>query len=102
MSAKPRTIKIESAAHVGGHKLRLYFSDGKEQIVDFGPFLKHSVHPEIRKFLSPKTFKQYTLEGGELMWGDFDLIFPIMDLYENNLNREGATVNKPKFSSAAR
>ena len=22
---------------------------------------------------------------GELMWGDFDLIFPIMDLYQNSI-----------------
>ena len=24
--------------------------------------------------------------NGKLMWGDYDLIFPIIDLYENNLD----------------
>lgn len=102
MSAKLKTIKIESAEHAGAHKLSLFFSDGTEQIVDFSPFLESSLHPEIRKFLSPKKFKQFTIENGELMWGDFDLMFPLMDLYENKLDRKTKAVRKPRFSSAAR
>lgn len=101
MSAKPKTIRIEHAEHIGANKLRLFFSDRKEQVVDFGPFLQKSLHPEIRKFLSPKFFKQFTVENGELMWGDFDLIFPIMDLYENRLERDEKTVDKPRFSSTS-
>ena len=85
MSAKPKTIRIVRAEYLGAYKLHLFFSDGKEQVVDFNPFLENSRHPEIRKFISPKKFKQFTVENGELMWGDFDLIFPIMDLYENKL-----------------
>ena len=29
--------------------------------------------------------KGYSLIDGELMWGDFDLIFPVMDLYHNSI-----------------
>ncbi len=74
MTAKARVLKILSAKHVGGHRLNLIFSDGKEQVVDFGPFLQSSVHPEIRKFLSQKKFKHFNVDGGDLMWGDFDLL----------------------------
>jgi len=102
MSAKPKAIRIESAEHIGAHKLSLFFSDGKEQVVDFGPFLENSLHPEIRKFLNPKKFKQFTIEHGELMWGDFDLIFPIMDLYENKLKRGKMVASTQRRASAGR
>jgi hypothetical protein len=82
---KPQTIKINEATYLSGHKLLILFSDGKEQIVDFGPFLQKAAHPEIRKYLTPKSFKSFTLNDGDLMWGGFDLIFPIMDLYQNRL-----------------
>ena len=99
-----KSIKIEKAKHVGGHRLVIDFSDGISQTVDFGPFLESSLHPEIRKFLDPKKFKQFIVRDGDLMWGDFDLIFPILDLYENNLNQEieEVPVSKLRFSSSAR
>lgn len=80
-----KTLSIEGVKHVGGYRLMLKFSDGKEQEVDFGRFLERAQHPEIRKFLDPKRFKKFKLKNGELMWGDFDLIFPIMDLYESKV-----------------
>lgn len=87
MRGKKAVLKIESAKHIGGHRLMITFSDGKEQAVDFGHFLENSQHPEIKKYLNPGAFKKFTLENGDLMWGDFDLIFPIIDLYENKLDR---------------
>lgn len=94
MTVRSQQLKIKKAELVAGHKLRLAFSDGHEQLVDFGPFLKSSLHPEIRKFLNPKLFKRFTVENGELMWGDFDLIFPIVDLYENKIDRESSMSSK--------
>ena len=94
MTVKSPHLKIKKAELVSGHKLHLSFSDGHEQLVDFGPFLKNSLHPEIRKFLNPKLFRRFTVENGELMWGDFDLIFPIMDLYENKIDRENLAIGK--------
>lgn len=102
MNAKKKILKIESVKHIGGHRLRLVFSDGKEQVVDFGHFLENSCHPKIRKFLNPKNFKSFKIENGDLMWGDFDLIFPITDLYENKLDHGKTVVSKPRISSGAR
>jgi len=87
MRTPARVLKIIKVEHLGGHMLKLSFSDGAEREIDFKPFLERSSHPEIRKFLSPKRFKQAALQNGELMWGDFDLIFPVFDLYENQIDR---------------
>jgi hypothetical protein len=97
------TVRVVKARHTDSHRLYVEFSDGKSQSVDFGNFLKNSQHPEIRKFLDPKKFKQFSVRDGDLMWGDFDLIFPIMDLYDNNLVGEtNQPVIKPRISSGAR
>lgn len=98
MSQKLRTIKIERAEYFEAYKLKLFFSDGAKQIVDSGPFLKNSLHPEIRKYLSLRKFKKFAVDNGDLMWGDFDLIFPMIDLYENKLDPEVKVIGKPRSS----
>jgi hypothetical protein len=79
------TINIVTAETVGDFRLRLTFDDGKEQTVDFKPFLSHSHHPDIRAYLDPDRFSTFRIEYGELVWGDYDLCFPIIDLYRNQL-----------------
>lgn len=83
-----KSLKIKKARHVKGHQLELSFSDGVKQLVDFKPFLSSSGHPEIRKYLKPREFKKFHLDHGDLMWGDFDLIFPIMDLYRGKIDAD--------------
>jgi hypothetical protein len=83
---KSKFIKITKAQHLKNYIVRLTFSDSTEQNVDFKPFLSGSAHPEIRKYLKPKEFKKFHLDNGDLMWGDFDLVFPIMDLYKNEIS----------------
>ena len=78
-------LEITGLARTGDYRLRLSFSDGKEQEVDFLPFLSSARHPAIRAFLAPERFAAYRLEYGDLVWGDFELCFPIIDLYENHL-----------------
>lgn len=85
MKKQTPILKIISAKYIEKYKLLIVYSDGKEQIIDFGPFLLTSQHPEIQKYLNLKKFKKFTLSEGDLMWGDFDLIFPIMDLYNNKI-----------------
>ena len=78
-------IAIETVEYVEGYILRLTFSDGHEQLVDFGPFLSQSHNPHIRKYLDPELFQQFTLADGDLFWHDYDLCFPIADLYEGQI-----------------
>jgi len=78
-------IAIETVEYAGGYILWLTFSDGHEQLVDFGPFLSQSHNPHIRKFLDQELFQQFTLADGDLFWHDYDLCFPIADLYEGQI-----------------
>lgn len=80
-----KPINITTAEQVGDYALRLYFDDGAVQTVDFKPFLSRSRHPAIRAYLEPAIFAAYRIEYGELVWGDYDLCFPISDLYHNRL-----------------
>ena len=82
----PKVVQIESARFVAPYELRLQFDDGHESTVDFGPFLKSSEHPSIRVYLDLKQFKNFTLEDGMLHWNDFDLVFPMADLYEGKIS----------------
>ena len=86
----PATLNITAVEPVGEYALRLSFDDGTVQAVDFKPFLSLSRHPDIRAFLDPASFAAYRVEYGELVWGDYDLCFPIADLYQNRLMPEAA------------
>jgi len=81
----PEIINIVSAIQAGDFGIRLTFDDGTVQTVDFKPFLLHARHPEIRQWLDPQRFASFRLENGELIWGDFDLCFPMIDLYRNQI-----------------
>ena len=78
-------INIVDAVLVGDYCLKLTFDDGKAQTVNFKPFLTHSHHPDIRAYLEPARFSSFRLEFGELVLGDYDLCFPVIDLYQNQL-----------------
>lgn len=80
-------INITSAESIGDYQLRLVFGDGCSQDVDFGPFLSRSMHPGIRAFLDLKKFASFRLEHGELVWGDYELCFPVIDLYTNQIDK---------------
>ena len=78
-------VAIEQAEYTNGYILRLRFDDGKEANLDFAPFLHQSLNPLIRQYLDIEKFKNFTLEYGDLHWNDYDLCFPIADLYEGRI-----------------
>jgi hypothetical protein len=82
---KTRYINVEAVEYVYGYKLRLTFNDGTARTVDFEPFLRNTQHPDFIKYRALRRFRSYRIEHGNLMWGDFELIFPIMDLYRGIL-----------------
>ncbi|MFA7240844.1 MAG: DUF2442 domain-containing protein [Sulfuricellaceae bacterium] len=87
---KQSMLVLMTAEYQNGYRIRLQFNDGKEQVVDFYPFLGRSAHPAIRAYLDPKQFAGFRIEYGDLVWGDYDLCFPIMDLYRNAINHDEA------------
>lgn len=80
-------INVIGAEQVGDYRIRLSFDDGVVQVVDFKPFLSRSRHPELRAYLDPIRFASFGIVYGELVWGDYDLCFPMMDLHENRLDK---------------
>lgn len=79
-------INIVTAEPLGSYRIRLAFDDGTVQCVDFRPFLSRSIHPAIRAYLDADRFSDFRIEHGDLVWGDYDLCFPIADLYRNGLD----------------
>jgi len=74
-------LEIASANYIGDYAIRISFNDGSEKLVDFKPFLIKSLHPAISKYLKEDQFKQFEIINGNLNWNDYDLIFPIHNLY---------------------
>jgi hypothetical protein len=78
-------LKIDSAKYLSDYVIRIRFSDGKEKLVDFKPFLSKSLHPSIKKYLDENKFSNFSLTDGNLNWNDYDLIFPLSDLYNGQI-----------------
>jgi len=81
-------INIVSAQQAGAYRLHLLFDDKTVQDVDFEPFLKRSRHPDLRVYLDPERFADFKVQYGDLVWGDYDLCFPVMDLYHNTIEHQ--------------
>jgi hypothetical protein len=79
-------IEITSAKFIGDYAIRVYFNDGSEKLIDFKPFLVKSIHPSISKYLDESLFNQFEIINGNLNWNDYDLIFPIEELYAGSIN----------------
>ena len=76
-------LYITEAVDLGGLKVRLVFSDGTDSTVDVGDNIRRHPHPQYNKYLDPKKFRTFTIDGGNIVWGrNWDLIFPIEQLHE--------------------
>ncbi|MCX6155952.1 MAG: DUF2442 domain-containing protein [Candidatus Kapabacteria bacterium] len=84
-STEIKVISINSVDNLGDFVLRINFNDGASQLVNFKLFLKNSHHPSIRKYLNDTFFKQYEIVYGNLNWNDYEMCFPIWDLYTGNI-----------------
>ena len=78
-------LRVKDAKYVPRYKVVIRFNDGARRVVDFGPFLKKATNPMFTKYRRLKQFKSFRIQDGDLMWGDFELIFPITDLYRGEI-----------------
>lgn len=78
-------IRVE---YVGGYKLHLWFSDGKNHLVDFEPFLMSARNPMATQYRDLEKFKQFRIVYGNLDWDDNEMCFAIEDLYNNDIDFE--------------
>ncbi|MFI5202308.1 MAG: DUF2442 domain-containing protein [Candidatus Kapaibacterium sp.] len=92
--------KVEEAEYVDGYRIRVFFEYGTVRIVDFHDYLRDAPRPWITKYWNLEEFKNFRLVGGDLMWGDFDLIFPISDLYKGKIEYDFS--RKPEIPEEAK
>ena len=81
-------IKIKWAKYLSDYVIRIQFNDETEKIVDFKGFLKRSSHPAIKKYLDEQKFRDFKIVDGNLNWNDYDMIFPLEDLYEGSIIKD--------------
>jgi hypothetical protein len=79
------TVQVVAVKVLGGYRLSLTFSDGHVSTIDFGPFLRASQNPETRRFLSIRRFRAFALLHGSIVWGDYEMCFPVEDLYKGRI-----------------
>ena len=77
-----RRLKIKSAKAKGSLCVELVFNDNTRQIIDVGQFIRSHPHPQYNKYLDEAEFNKFTIDDGNIVWGDdWDLVFPIEQLY---------------------
>lgn len=84
-----RVLKIISAEYIKDYKININFSNGVEKVINFEPFLRQARNPMTSKYLDKGEFKKFKVEYGDLIWNDYELYFPIIDLYEDKLSVYG-------------
>ena len=102
---KMNELSITSIESLGGYRLKVNFSNGKSNTIDFEPWIRSLPTEEERTYLEPSRFKQYKVHlGHAISWGEFDIIFPITALYHGNpeLLQQGVPVDTTKRSVVRR
>lgn len=79
-------LEVIQAIQLSDYMLEVKFSDGKINQIDFKEFLSRSSHPEICKYLNQDLFSTFEVKDGNVIWKDFDLIFPLADLYSGKIS----------------
>ena len=81
-----KAISVSRASYIDGYKLEVEFNDKKKRVVDFANFLNTHSHPQYNKYKKPENFKKFKIENGNIVWGkDWDMIFPVYDLYQGKI-----------------
>ena len=65
--------------------LEIEFDDGARRIVNFKPFLFGDRHPDIKKYRAEAEFARFEIRNGNLNWNDYEMIFPLSDLYNSTI-----------------
>lgn len=75
-------VSIDKTVYLEGYKIKFDFSDGVKKTVDFERFLKNAKNPMTKKYIDKNKFKSFSLEYGDIVWNDYEMCFPIWDLYK--------------------
>jgi len=78
------SYQIIKAKYLNNFLIELVFADGKINKVNFESFVNN--YPAYPEYKNIENFKKFKLVEGNIVWGEnWDIIFPLVDLYNNNL-----------------
>ena len=78
-------VSVLHAEYLGAYRIRFHFSDETLRIIDFSRFLQQAKNPMTRKYLDEKLFRDFTIQYSDIIWNDYELCFPIWDLYQGEI-----------------
>ena len=76
-----KNITVINAVYVKDFCLKVFFDDGSSQTVDLSEFLENPPNPIYKKYLKEKNLKKFQIINGNLNWNDYEMIFPVANLY---------------------
>ena len=80
-------ISVKEVNYIYNFLLQITFNDNKKNVIDFGAFLETHSHSQFNKYKKINNFKKFKIENGNVVWSkDWDMMFPIFDLYNGTLN----------------
>ena len=82
-----KILSVINAEYIGELSVKIFFNDETTSNIDVGEFIKKHPHPQYNKYLEEKNFKKFKIDSGNVVWGNnWDLIFPIEQLYDGALH----------------
>lgn len=78
-------ISIDKAKFLNNYRIKFLFSDGTVRVIDFSDFLRNARNPMTRKYLDKSLFQQFEIKYGDIIWNDYEMCFPIWNLYEGKI-----------------
>lgn len=78
-------ITIKKVDYLGNYVLGLTFSDSSYKEISFKDFLFEAKNPMTTKYQDENLFASYSLDYGDLNWNNYELCFPISDLYDGKI-----------------
>lgn len=80
-----KVISVISAKLIADLILNITFDDKHNIDVNFSNFLNQTKLPDLIKYRNKENFKKFKIINGNLIWGDYEMMFPLNSLYFNTL-----------------
>lgn len=86
-------IAVKDAEYVHDYVIDIFFVNGEKRRIDFGSFLRKQHNPSLTKYLDVNKFKSYEIVHGDLIWGDYEMCFPVWDLFIGEIEKSESSTN---------
>lgn len=85
LNVAEQLIEVVKAEYIDEYRIALTFVDGTRRIVDFAGFLSRAQNSMAMQYRDVGKFKQFEIINGNLNWNDYEMIFPVAQLYAGTI-----------------